>query len=322
MKNGFLIKTFALALLGMVMFTSCKRDEETEAVPDICPTAAFDFNNAFAAKSSNGAAPSGQVNLATDRLLVTADFNEVIDWRVEIKGQTTGAVKRFSNRSNSIDIEFTGETDTTVYFDIETIQVSLYIACKAEPTVISIANTAKPSLALAGLLAASFNSATSVAATYPNGGAGFLITSEYSSTSPSPIGDTYYKYTSSTTVDTTVWYTGGFDINVAAIDFTTLPTDPSRVYMNFYLKGPANSQAQWTITETFSSSVSKRRKFNANTTDDWTLYSVKLSDIGFVDPTKITALACSVGPSTAKSNSCSVEVDFLIFTVDGPLIKQ
>lgn len=320
-----IISNFVIASLGVAIlaFSSCKREEEVLA-DDICPSKDLGYIQPFALRSSNTAALSGTVNLETETLLISAEFSESIEWKVKLVGLSSKAVRNFSGTGTVVNGQFTGETDTAVFFGIETIRAELWIPCAKEPNVLFIENTGKPSLALAGSVIASFNSSASIASTYANvnesKGIKYTVTGSFETESPSPFGDTYYKFISKDASDTiTEWYTGGFDVNISAFDFTVLPADASRVYLNFYIRGMEGSQAQLAISETFGLTI-KKRKFNANATKDWVLQSVRLSDIGLTDPTKISQIGCSLGGSTQQINSGEIQLDYMILTIDRPLI--
>ncbi|MDB5274841.1 MAG: hypothetical protein JWO58_3208, partial [Chitinophagaceae bacterium] len=57
-----------------------------------------------------------------------------------------------------------------------------------------------------------------------------------------------------------------------------------------------------------------KRKFLANVGSDWKLFSVKLSDIGIINPAGITIVSMDVGAATHQDTSAELEVDLVMFT--------
>lgn len=306
-------------ILGITSI-SCKRsfDREFDGMA-ICPSENFVASN-FAIKSTANSSNT-QVNLTSTTATILANFNESVAWTVEIKGQTSGAFKSFKGTSNQINIIWSGEPDSAPFFKIETITAVLKINCKSEVygnTQIDI--TGLPSFSsLPGYI-------SNMDPSSPRGGLDntFKVTSKFMDSSlpgyaPSPEGGSYLNMVGNSTVPE--WYFGQYN-NVLSTGIPGLNLDPSTVYYNVYLKGMPGSQAQIIFSEDVpGSSALKARKVNFDLSSDWKMYTVKLSDIGIVNPRDIKNINTNLGCSPVQSMTGLLDMDLVIFTNDAPLLK-
>lgn len=124
MKNNYCI-----LFISCLFFFSCKRDtNQFDSIgPDYVTT-----EEAFAISSDPADFTVGNVNF-------TAKLTTAALWRIEVKGLTSGAIKRFSGTSQFIDISNTdwdGSSDTAFAFESESCVASLYIpASKVTKTI-------------------------------------------------------------------------------------------------------------------------------------------------------------------------------------------
>ncbi len=294
-------------LLGLILFSSisCQRSNSMEE-PSICASDDFQVLNPLRALSSNSSSSPGIVDLSADALLISARFSEATEWKVVLKGLESGAWKVYEGKSNMVDLSFTGEVSGTVLFTEEIIEVSLFRACIDEPlTILRVENTGAPSLANAGSMVSVFNDASDL-----GGSSGDYA---LSMDAPSPQGGSYLQY-SGVTLPQPGWFMGYFELALP----TALPQSPDDVYLNFFLKGAENSQAQFVLVEKFGN-LSKSRLYRANAGPNWVLHSIRLSEIGIVDPRNIQSLTVNMGPYLSKALSCRIDLDMVLFTVGKPL---
>ncbi|MDB5258104.1 MAG: hypothetical protein JWM14_2799 [Chitinophagaceae bacterium] len=347
---------FNLVLLTVVALTiagcSCKRNFDKDyAGPLICPTDNFAVTTALTVTSQNGSNPVDFTS-STAGVLIAAQFNEVVTWTVKIKGLTSLAVNTYTGNSNQVSLTWTGLCDSAPFFVGETVTVDLYVACKTEavqPTV-SIAITKPTFLQLPGFMSNfNYGHINPAAASTPslerpsiNGNAGgnnpannlpwslYVVNpGDSGAITPSPEGGSYFNIHSAdeSLFAGPVWYYGGFEMtpNNATL-LSPLPglnADPSTVYLNFYANsnGVPNSQIQVAVVEHYgSATVKKTRSTTVNETwVGWKMNSIRLSDIGILDPRKICNIQLGLGAYLNKDVTAEANMDMVIFTNDAPL---
>ena len=319
MKYLFLL-TFSLILFQC----SCKRTTDTLG-PDACPSANFKVLSPLVIKD-NASSSETSLDLSASYAKISAAFNEVITYKLIVTGQTSGAVYEYNGKSATIALSWYGNSTNGKYFKKgELLVYTLTNICKAESigsgqimlsTIIGYNGF--------GFKVVNFEESPALAmAQYGDFAAGACAASmKMTPASPgyeeSPQGGNYYRFSSSCTnaASGKSWYFGGADFT--GVNFAALGTDPTRVYLNFFAKGQSNSQAQMIFKETLYGS-DLTRKFLANVSPGaWTLYSVKLSDIGILDPSKISTLSFNLGAAAYQDVSASVDLDLVIFTFDKP----
>ncbi len=309
MKNIFLV-CFALCLV------QCSFNRTLEPIgPAACPSEHFAVVDPFVfedAVTSNTA----QLDLIASHAVISASFNEVINYKVSVKGVTSGAEYFYFGRSNRVDLHWYGNSTNGKYFKQgETLTCKLTNICKQEPlgtgqmtllTVVGFnAGFGLKVINFEDVPAVVVNTSLSITAT--------TMTPSSPGYMPSPQGGNYRHY-EGTSANLT-WYFGNQEIT--GINYTSLGTDPTRVYLNFFAKGDPNSQCFMDIYERVQSSL-LRRKFPANVSDQWKLYSVKLSDIGIINPSEITNFMITLQSATTQDKSAAIDVDLIIFTFDKP----
>lgn len=123
-------KIYSILILSLTLFVSCKRDAEklTQIGPAYVTT-----EEAFAISSDPADfTTGGHVNFK-------AKLTAYTPWTIEVKGLVSGAIKRFSDTSQVIDLSNTqwdGSSDTTLKFRSEPCVAKLYLpASKATKTI-------------------------------------------------------------------------------------------------------------------------------------------------------------------------------------------
>ena len=296
---------------------NCKRIKSTENLgPAACPSDNFAMTaGSFVVKDNGGSTTT--LNLITSYLTVAATFNESISYTFSITGDSSGAVFKYDGVGTAVAISWYGNSTNGKYFGKnETLSYTLTNLCKSEPLGQgSIYLNSAIGYAGFGLKMINFEDSPAVSAAY-YGAPHTIMMPGMPGYVASPQGVNYISFKASGVPLT--WYFGGMDLNGFASKFPALGTDPTNVYLNFFAKGQVNSQAQMLITEA-SHGTSLTRKFLANVTPDtWVLYSVRLSDIGIIDPAAITGFSFNMGASTHKDTSAQVDLDLIIFTIGKP----
>lgn len=321
MKNRL---TKILFVLVIVLLTYCSRSSDVLG-PDACPSDKFAITAPLSV-TNNADASTTELNLSSSYAKVSFSFNEMISYKFSIKGENSGAEFIMESSGNSIDTSWYGSSTNGKYFEKgEMLHYTLTNICKSEALGVGQIHLATIiGYNGFGLKVANFEEGTIPGAMYGDllstgtCGASALMSSgaDYI---PSPQGGSYYMFKATCTSSTDPngsWYFGGKDFE--GIDYSKLGTDPTRIYLNFFAKGQDNSQAQMIFKESVYG-TSLTRKFLADVSPEgWALYSVKLSDIGVIDPSKITALSFNLGASKYQDFSAQADLDLLIFTFDKP----
>jgi hypothetical protein len=323
-----------LVLVSLVQFgCSCKRTDDIIG-PSACPS------DTFAVKSGltvmDNASSSSNLNFASSYTKIGASFNETITYRLSITAIPSGAIYVYEGKGSSLAINWYGSSTNGKYFKQgDGLTISLTNLCKSEPLGTTTATiTTIVGYAGFGYKTVNFDESPAIYS-YPFGygdiaapyGSGRLMIPASAGYKPSPQGGNYYKFRAdSVSVNTfkdpsgknITWYFGGADLFISTpVQFSSLGADPTKVYLNFFARGQANSQAQMIIDEK-ANGINLRRKFLANVGSEWTLYSVKLSDIGIINPSGITSFSFNLGGALRQDSSAEVDLDLVIFTLDKP----
>jgi hypothetical protein len=305
------MKKLTILFLGIIFFASCKRAKEEFVGPSICPSSNFKIESSFNHVST--------INLASSSMAFTASFNEVVDWTVTIKGQTSKSIKRFSGRSKDINQTWYGEPDTAIFFKAEVCDVILKIACQEERksnfTITSQSGfTNMPNTLL-------INNFEGGGAATTWGGYGdeqndITFNGVVASPSdPSPQGGGYYLLEGDSSAPS--YYFGGCFSNNFAMPSGW--TDPSQVYMNIFLNSDGLTNSEVQVTLMGGNGVTYRK---AIAWTGWKLLSFKLSEIEIQNPTTVTSLDIGLGSSPNKGASSTAKMDFVIFTYGKPFYKE
>lgn len=108
-------------LVGLVFFFSCAKKQQI--APDLgVISGPVDFGNAFAVSNAN---PNFNNN---DQIYFGATFNKQTHWLITVKGNTSGAVKRFEGTGTIISIAnsvWDGTADSVISFRAEAVTAKL-----------------------------------------------------------------------------------------------------------------------------------------------------------------------------------------------------
>lgn len=295
-------KIFIVTLI--VLLAGCKRKEESSIGPSICPSSSF---------TSTGLIHEDTVNFTSADVAFTATFSEQIDWSIIIKGNTSGAVKRYSGSSKTINETWLGTADTALFFGLELCEVSFKIACR-EATTTTILIQGKPT----------FNNISTMKLVKDFDGLGMMtlgggygnydvVNQQVNAPAdPSPQGGNYYHISGAATPSQ--YYFGGVDGSGLSIPWS----DPEQVYFNVFMKSDGITNSEMSIL--FNGGAVAYRKVVSFA--GWKLVSFKLSDVEIQNATAVTTVSFSLGSAPDKGTSASVKMDFMIFTYGKPFYEE
>jgi hypothetical protein len=115
------------------------------------------------------------------------------------------------------------------------------------------------------------------------------------------------------------WYVGEYNMGFVKILTNLGTSDPKDVYLNFLINNNGNKTNAVSL---ILKETGKNRTFKipADKLTGWNLVSVKLSDMGVVDASKVSTVIFSFGPSLI-GNPVDFSLDFVIFTKGKPFIQ-
>jgi hypothetical protein len=321
------LKIYMIVSLVLASIISCSR--KTDVVgPDICPSNNFGFTSNFVVDDPALTTNVGEVNLLTSYAKISASFNETINWEVKVIGLTSGATTKYSGFSNTVDLKWYGEPNTSIFYQKgEKVKIEFYAACSKEPKASSeLKITTDISLSKFGAVVANFDDVSDIGGPYAKDPANppiiSLISNADANYTSSFQGGKYLNFKCDLTPTQSEWYFGGMYFNNIKAVVANLPTDPTIVYLNIQVKGAPNSQAQFIFREKIPGVTDlQKRSYLINATEKWKNNYIKLSDIGVINPKALENFDLNLGASTTKSNSASVDTDLIIFTVGQPLIQ-
>jgi hypothetical protein len=305
------MKHIIATLLLTFLIAGCKRSQVKDPNPAICPTDQFSHTGLVHASTAALASAGGFKLVDT--------LSESVDWYITIRGNASGAVKRYADRSSKINLTWYGEPDTALFFQLETCTVTLQFACR-EATHSSFTIFSKPTFTnVPDMLLISNFEGQGVTTTWGANGNhkafGDVITAP---ADPSPQGGNYYQFDGASVAPD--YYFGSFYTGGTSFKLPATWTDPSKVFVNFFANnnGVKNSEVQVVGTPQILGQTYRR---GVNWTG-WKLVSYSLDNYEFVEPHKITGFTVGVGSTPNRGTSATIKFDFLIVTYGKPFYKE
>ncbi|MBC7487548.1 MAG: hypothetical protein H7282_12425 [Cytophagaceae bacterium] len=317
-----MMKKIVLGLLAIatVQF-SCSRSSDNVG-PDICPSDNFTYGALVVKNNSDNS--TSALNLQASYADINITFSEIASFNVELKGLTSGAEYVYSGKAAAVNLAWYGNSTNGVAFvKDEVISYKVTNLCRQEPlgsgqiqlvTIVGFNGF--------GLKASNFEDGANIGQ-FAGGASTTFNVGPVASGTPgyevSPQGANYFSISAATDPGNPQWYFGGIGFSdMTPATFTALGTDPTRIYLNFYTKGQLNSQTQMVLLEKLHGST-LTRIYTATVSTGWQKFSVKLSDIGIIQPSAISSLSVNLGASTHRDESAHIDLDCVIFTYDKPL---
>jgi hypothetical protein len=323
------ISVVLLALSSLLIANSCSRTSDIIG-PAACPSDAFVVTTPLVVKD-NGSSSTTSLDLSASYANISITFSESISYVLTITGSNSGAIFKLQSAGNSINYNWYGNSTNGKYFvQGDVLSYTLTNICKSEPlgqgsiTLTTIIGYSGLGVKVVnyendpGVTTANYGDVFDCPPYDPDPttvyGASKLMTSSDGGYVASPQGGNYFHYEAvGTTGDNgDSWYFGGTDFG--GVTFTSLGSDPENAYLSFFAKGKANTQVQMLVYEN-AHGISLKRKFLANVSPDaWKLFTVKLSDIGIINPSNITKLSLNIGATSYQDQTAVADLDLVIFT--------
>lgn len=329
--------TFLILVLSL-LFNSCKHDNFKDFVgPGHCPSPSFALVSPFTITAQ--ATPT--ITLSSTPIEMTASFNEVVEWTLSIKGNTSGAQRTFTNKSSSVNVTWRGEPGSEKFFQTETVTIEFKIACQ-DASIYSRDITANSFNSYAstgkGLLLSDFDGNGPVANTFLKPGYNasgwssyFTLPNEITEfgrvATPliAPQGSNYMVLKGLPASNS--WYVGGGYAsvpNLATIAGAT--SDPTKMYVNAFINNGGNTSTLLGLTiKSGGVNYSKNVLLNWS---GWKMVSYNLSEfetkrgIALSDALTVTDLTFELNPATEQGQATEANIDFIIFTVNEPFLGK
>ena len=312
MKRYLTHPAIIISALLMLSLTACDRQKLPDLLgPALCPSDNFTFTTPLNVNVSS-------VNFATGgSVVISSGFSEVVNWTLNIKGSTSGALKTYSGRSNQVLINWRGNSIAGYpFYTTETCVVELTLQCRETiQTSFTIQPNTFNDIYNFGFVLQNLDGIGQPSViTNPTGANMDLPNSGIKNTpvAASPQGGNYYRMVGAAATPT--WYFGGVHTNIdppVALD-TLAPTE---VYFNAFING--NGTTNSLVSFTFTQGGPKNINVPINWTG-WKMVSFKLSDAGITDVSGIGGLDYSLGGALTPGNAAEVDLDFIILTPHKP----
>ncbi len=317
-KIGFLLLTSAVLVIA-----GCDKHETMGN--SICPSGTFKVRTPLTTSGTT-------VNMQTNKLNLKAGFTEDVDWKLKITGKTSGALKTYIGRSDSLNIDWYGNAETDVFFVAEDVDVELSFDCLKDLTAkktVTLSN--KPTMQAAdfGTLFNNFDGQGFYSITAGWGDAvkyELRLLDTAMTTGASPQGGTAKLYSGKVRDGVTkTWYYGGFSVNIAAqVDAFIAASGVTKledVYLNMYIKGFKTECPNTQLNMNFTANGVKNYNLNVDW-DGWKMVTIKASEflnlIAFNDFNDVTELGFGLGAGPEQNLQSKVIIDFMILTAYKP----
>ncbi len=296
---------------------SCKNKNFTEHVgPSICASDNFQY---LIQPSIDSVSPDGVFHPINVKYLnkgsVTfyAKFNEDVPWTILITGANSKSFKKITGYGSIVNVNWAGNPDTSVFFVAELCKVSFQVACK--DAIIQYFTIGKVN---------GFSNFNYLVYDGDGNGVTNLSTGYYGTyatqvTTPglnSPQGgNCFCTHGLSATPQ---WFFGGYDM--AVTPGNSISSDPTQVYFNCFV----NVQGSiFTIPSlTLAEGSAKRGKNLLVYGNGWHYISIKLSDLGVINPRNITLVTFGLGGFPNQYTHGDMCIDFVTFTNDAPFFAN
>lgn len=286
---------------------SCKRDTNIIG-PSICQVSDdFKIINSVSTNNSNP-------DFSLTPITFSASFNELAPWKIKIKGTVSGAVKILEGKGKTISVDWDGSTDTVFFFRNEVCTTSLEIPCREPFQGPSV--TIQGEKNYSGILVSDFEG-NGLVTTWSTSSQGTLQSYGIDSSVFPPQGEKYYSMKG--TDDDNDYGVGMMMHNNATFG---LPTDPSTVYLNAYVKGIPNSRVDFRVLELDGDQYSSVQYI---TWEGWQLVSIKYSDFTLTSGTGVNgknpdlcARTRFLLKSSPSGNYVESYIDYIVFSTGSP----
>ncbi|MFQ3575048.1 MAG: hypothetical protein SNJ77_01295 [Cytophagales bacterium] len=309
----------------MILFFSCERSINVKLEGNsICASKEFRFIEELSVNKTN-------IDLNTEDFVnIKAKFNESLKWKLEIKGQSSGARKVFiGQRSDSVNIKWFGNPSFPKFFEKEKCTVILSVDCDNIFTT-EFELMSKPEFkrnTAFSLYYSDFSNSTNWV--YGPDRLGFvsgtandtivLIDTSLTNTSLglSPHGGRFARYRQQRNNST--WYFGlvaqGSAENANFLNrMRAMSSDPGRFYLNFFYAGGINTPNN-EVFVTLGSGKFARFVLEP----EWKLGTIKFSDV-FVDNYNQlnNRFEFALQSFPTRVNVGELNLDFAVLTIDEP----
>ncbi len=227
-------------IFSLLFAFSCDKLEKVG--PNICPSDAFSFtadNIIVSGLNSNG-----KIDLTTSGLNIKAGFGENVKWTLRIT--SASATKEYSGNSDSVNVNWFGNSDKLPLFDAGSIKIELEIACLS-PFTKEYESINKPNFKNLnksyGVLVRDWdkNGKYAVKFNYFDVGDGWQGVNgdgsqyfQYKNDNPSPVGGYYAEFYSKS--DPT-WYFGGHSFPTSNLKSHLSTMNADSLYLNLFVQG-------------------------------------------------------------------------------------
>jgi hypothetical protein len=320
------LKIFLFLSMVMLFGQACKKNNlelGDYLGTAICVSDNFAYINNFKVNGSTAPVPCN-FRAAPYYASLTADLNEVVTWTITITGQTSGAIKTFTQTSKTVNVKWYGNSDADVFFKAgEIVSISFLPSCD-EAVVVPLTISNSAIFNFYGSLMVDFDNVGSVYtynSTDPNIGP-TVRNIDTLLTEVSPQGGRCHKAYGPK--GHTGWYIGGFGQTVDLSTVLGAGLKSENTYVNIYMRGalsgiPDGTTVSLDMVETVSGKPYHFKKNVVINWRGWKMVTFKLSDLYIGDPNKVASLDFSVGPALFNDHT-EAYVDFVIFTKDKPFL--
>ena len=331
-----LLQLILVLFVLVFVFSSCKRNDfDPYFGEQACPDEGFEILTPFEMSTADSVVDFEN----GDYIHFFAEFSEKASWLIEIKGKTSNASVIIEGNSVSIDTNWYGTSNSTVFFVGEEIEVTFDVVCrpdlKSEETI-SISQPDFSSIPWISLVTGFDGGGVplsnivfyedkdaalglqGVADTTHCNGAGCGVSASphggkfvrFTGTSPIPDGENKNVY-------------GTFEIYGEPGQFPALPTNPDDVYFNALVN---TEGAPAKIVVSLVGGFDQTKKTLEVQTDDWEWVSFSLSDMNIDvpsvgDPSRLSYFLITVVQSKGISPTV-VDLDLICFSSYGSVTGE
>lgn len=324
MKKGFVILISCL-----IIFASCSKPEEIEG------PALNDLYGPFYVEEELSSTSDVLDFSGSSFVDFTAKFSRQVEWKLRLKGLSSGAEKIITGKSSSLDgsnTRWRGTISNFPVFKVEQVAIEL--------TFVGVSDTLRDSLSIVvprtpeGTLITSFETGTG-GFVKDNGGGGSI--SYLSIPLSAPYGNTYASFASG--LSQSGIYKSSLNISAGSVSFGStvfpFPSDTSNVYLNLIVYGSGAAYNGTKLAVSFWEDDNGNGSFSYGDSEDIYEYVIQVNWVGWKvvsfpyksivpatyagrngnhvkEPHKISSIV--VVHNGAESSLSKADIDFLVIT--------
>jgi hypothetical protein len=272
--------------------------------------------------------------LQNNKLNIKAGFSDGTEWWLRISGKSSGAFKEYRGKSDSLNIDWYGNSGTDIFFGAEECSIEFELNCKGIVDTKTFTITGKPNFKSTNFSqvyndfdGTGFYDINNSVYAYPaDTSLVHIYRADTITTDPSPQGGKSMEFSANTKNNATVFFFGGFgktiSSNAGNFIVKTKQSNTDSIYLNVYVRGYNSTHPNSQLVFSYLQNNDAKNYSIDIDWDGWKMISVKLSSFltikGYYDFNGTESFDMGLGAGPLQSSKGKYKIDFMILTAGTP----